>query len=52
MPGLFLFILVFQTIYRIKTLGLSGIWTRIDGVEGWYTDHMTTTAALYFYKLI
>ena len=44
-PGLFLFILVFSiTIYR-KIVDLSGIRTRIVGVEGEHADHLTTTTA-------
>ena len=33
----------FQTIYRINTVGFSGIRTRIVGVEGEHADHLTTT---------
>ena len=33
----------FQTIYRIKTVDLSGIQTWIDGIEGKNADHLTTT---------
>ena len=27
----------------MKNVDFSGIWTRIDGVEGRYADHLTTT---------
>ena len=45
--SLFLFILVLfkHKIYR-KTVGFSGIWTWIVGVEGKYADHLTTTTVL------
>ena len=43
---LFVYFRSFQTIYRIKTVDYSGIRTRIDGVEGKHSDHLTTTIAL------
>ena len=45
-PGLFLFIFVlFKHNIIEKTLGFSGIRTRIVGVEGKHADHLTTTTA-------
>ena len=45
-PGLFLFIFVlFKHNIIEKTLGFSGIRTRIVGVEGEHADHLTTTTA-------
>ena len=45
-PGLFLFIFVLFKHNTIeKTLGFSGIRTRIVGVEGEHADHLTTTTA-------
>ena len=47
-PGLFLFIFVlFKQKFYIKTVGVSGIQTRIVGVEGEHADHFTTTTAKY-----
>ena len=45
-PGLFLFIFVLfkHKLYK-KTVGFSGIQTRIVRVEGEHADHLTTTAA-------
>ena len=43
--ALFVYFRSFQTqIYR-KTVGISGIQTRIVGVEGEHADHLTTTTA-------
>ena len=36
----------FQTQFYRKTVGFSGIQTRIVGVEGEHADHLTTTEAL------
>ena len=45
-PASFLFIFVlFKHNFTDKTVGFSGIRTRIDGVEGEHTDHLTTTTA-------
>ena len=45
-PGLFLFIFVlFKHKFYRKTVGVSGIRTRIVGVEGKHADHLTTTTA-------
>ena len=45
-PGFFLFIFVlFKHNIIEKTLGFSGIRTRIVGVEGEHADHLTTTTA-------
>ena len=46
-PGLFLFIFVLiQTqILQKKTVIVSGIWTRIVGVDGEHDDHLTTATA-------
>ena len=45
-PGLFLFICVlFKQKFNRKTVGVSGIRTRIIGVEGEKADHLTTTTA-------
>ena len=38
-----------QTIYRIKTVYLSGIRTRIFGAECEHADQLTTTTALQIY---
>ena len=38
----------FQTIYRIKTVDLSGIRTQIIRVEGKHADHLNTTTVLKF----
>ena len=48
-PRLFLFIFVRfnHKLYR-KTVGISGIGTRIVGVEGEHADHLTITTAKYF----
>ena len=43
---LFVYFHSFQTQYYRKTLGFSGIRTRIVGVEGEHADHLTTTMAL------
>ena len=43
---LFVYFRSFQTQYYRKTLGFSGIRTRIVGVEGEHADHLTTTSAL------
>ena len=45
LSGLFLFSF-FQTIYWIKTVEFSRIRTRIIGVEGDHTDHLTATTAI------
>ena len=45
---LFVYFRSFQTIYRIKTVGFSGIRTRIVGVEGEHADHLNTTTAQIF----
>ena len=37
----------FHTISKYKTVDFSRIWTRIIGVEGVHTDHMTTTTDQY-----
>ena len=42
---LFIFVLFKHNLYR-KTVGVSGIRTRIVGVEGEHADHLTTTTAL------
>ena len=42
------FLFFSNTILQKKTVGFSGIRTRIVGVEGQQTDHMTTTTALLF----
>ena len=45
-PGLFLFICVLSKHkFSEKTLGFSGIRTRIVRVEGEHADHLTTTTA-------
>ena len=36
---------------REKTVGVSGIRTRIVGVQGKHTDHLTTTTAMFHYSL-
>ena len=41
---LFIFVLFKNNLYR-KTVGVSGIRTRIVGVEGEHADHLTTTTA-------
>ena len=41
---LFIFVLFKHNLYR-KTVGVSGIRTRIIGVEGEHADHLTTTTA-------
>ena len=38
----------FQTIFRIKTVDFSGIWTWTDGIEGEHADHLTTNTWLGF----
>ena len=47
-PGLvFVYFRSFQTQnFTEKTVGFSGIRTRIVGVEGQHSDHLTTTTAL------
>ena len=42
---LFIFVLFNNNFYR-KIVDLSGIRTRIVGVEGEHADHLTTTTAL------
>ena len=42
---LFVYIHSFQTQIIQKTVGFSGIWTQIDGVEGEDAGHLTTTTA-------
>ena len=42
---LFIFVFIKHNLYR-KTVGVSGIRTRIVGVEGEHADHLTTTTAL------
>ena len=42
---LFVYFRSFQTQILWKTVGVSEIWTRIDGVEGKHSDHLTTTTA-------
>ena len=41
---MFIFVLFKHNLYR-KTVGISGIRTRIVGVEGEHADHLTTTTA-------
>ena len=44
---LFVYFHPFQTqIIQEKTVGFSGIQTRIVGVEGKHAEHLTTTTAL------
>ena len=46
-PGLFFYFRSFQTqILQKKTVGFSGIRTRIVGLEGDHADHLTTTTAM------
>ena len=47
-PGLFFvfFCSFLNTNFTGKTVDVSGIRTRIVGVEGEHTDHLTTTTAL------
>ena len=48
--GLFSFIyLIFKTIYRIKTVELSGIRTRINEVDGKPSDLLTTVSTHIFF---
>ena len=43
---LFVYFRSFQTeIFQKKTVDVSGIWTRIVGVEDKHADHLTTTTA-------
>ena len=45
-PELFSFIFgLFKYKSWRKIVGISGIWTRIHGVEGEHADHLTTTTA-------
>ena len=45
-PGLFLFIFIlFKHNFTEKTVGFTGIRTRIVEVEGEQADHLTTTTA-------
>ena len=45
-PGLFLlYFSSFQTIYCVKNLDFSWIWTRIVRIEGEHADHLTPTTA-------
>ena len=49
-PGLFcLFSLFSNTNFTEKTVDVSKIRTRIDGVEVEHADHLTTTTAHTFY---
>ena len=41
--GLVLFILVLFSIHFCRIVDFSGIWTRIVGVEGEHSNHLTTT---------
>ena len=51
-PASFLFFIIFKhEIYR-KTVGVSGTQTRIVGVEGEHTDHLTTITAPSFISLM
>ena len=43
---LFVYFSSFPTQILYNTVGLSGIRTRIVGVEGEHADHLTTTTAL------
>ena len=52
-PGLVLFIFIlFKHKLCIKTVGISGIWTRIVGVEGEHADHLTITSAQCSYDML
>ena len=42
---LFVYFRSFQEQFYRKIVDLSGIWTRIVGVEGEHADHLTTTTA-------
>ena len=48
---LFIFVLFKHNLYR-KTVGVSGIRTRIVGVEGEHADHLTTTTALIIFTFL
>ena len=51
-PGFFLvYFCSFQTIYRIKIVNFSGIWTRIFGIIGEHADHLTTPALPFTVKI-
>ena len=41
-----LFLFFSNTLLQKKTIGFSGIQTRIIGVEGEHADHLTTITAL------
>ena len=45
-PLFCLFSLFSNTNFTEKTVGVNGIRTRIVGIEGEHTDHLTTTTAL------
>ena len=45
-PIFVLFSVFSHTNFTVKTVGVSGIRTRIVGVEGEYANHLTTTTAL------
>ena len=44
----FAYFVFFKQILQKKTEGVSGIQTRIVGVEGEHADHLTTTTAHYY----
>ena len=46
-PGLFFFSWFSHTNFTEKTVGVSGIRTRIVGVESEHADHLTTTTDLF-----
>ena len=44
-PLLFIFVLFKHKFYKKNTVDVSGIRTRIVGLEGEYLDHLTTPTA-------
>ena len=48
----FVYFRSFQKQFYRKFVGFSWIWTQIVGVEGEHTDHLTTTTALHWQKIL